>query len=253
MLLLLSFPCYAYRFNTSNGASFSKSKIKFYVTSNSDCNNAGVSNTELLSIAEDAADKFWNKVPTSNIELKRGGLYETTDGLFLTGELCPEQDGVTCPAASVPYINKLIIACNDNTTNFPSNDFIAIGAPTRLSGKKIKGSIVLINDTASTTFAGLSRAEKVSVLGHELGHAVGLGHSNKDEALMYYRNAEKMRRLSQDDMDGITHLYPNQLDGCGGMFGGIQKQDNTSWPGAFILGWLGYMLFRRVRKKRLNV
>lgn len=236
-LFLSTTPSFAYRLNTSNGASFGNPKVEFYVTSNSSCSNAGVDQQELLSIAKEASDKYWNTVSTSEIKLKSGGVFETTDNLFLTGELCPEQEGSTCGSNLVPYVSKLLIACNsDSSVNFPTDDFIAISAPTRLAGKRIRGSIILINDTATSPFANLSRAERVSVLAHELGHAVGLGHSNKSEALMYYLNADKITRLSQDDRDGISYLYPVSVDNCNGIFGTVSDADSDgdSGPGPFL-------------------
>jgi len=43
---------------------------------------------------------------------------------------------------------------------------------------------------------------------HEFGHGAGLGHSKVDGAVMepYYEGAR--RALHQDDIDGITYLYP---------------------------------------------
>lgn len=256
-LFLSSFQSYAFRLNTSNGAAYNSSTIRFYVTSNSTCTNAGVDQNELLSIAKEAVDKFWNRVSTSDIRLESGGIFETSDSLFLTGELCPEQSSSSCGSSIVPYISRLLIACNSETSiNFPSDDFIAISAPTRLSGKKILGSVVLINDTATSPFAGLSRSEKVSVLAHEIGHALGLGHSNKSEALMYFSNADKISRLSQDDIDGISYLYPVPADDCAGIFGGLSVNisDNRSkGPGPFLphflLGiMLGFFYFGTKRK-----
>lgn len=253
IVLIFVHSAFAYRLNTSNGAAYGDSTIKFYVTSNSTCTNAGVDQNELLSIAKEAADKFWNKVSTSSIKLKSGGIYETSDSLFLTGELCPEQSGSNCGSSIVPYVSKLIIACNsESSENFPSNDFIAISAPTRLAGTRIRGSVILINDTATSSFAGLSRSERVSVLAHELGHAVGLGHSNKNEALMYFSNADKISRLSQDDRDGISYLYPVAADDCNGIFGTLSdadKDDLGPFLPQFFLGiMLGFFFWAGNRK-----
>ncbi|ESO82367.1 hypothetical protein LOTGIDRAFT_134618 [Lottia gigantea] len=43
---------------------------------------------------------------------------------------------------------------------------------------------------------------------HEFGHALGLGHSNREESLMYplYRDASNLK-LSMDDISGIQQLY----------------------------------------------
>ncbi len=255
-LILVSLPSYAFRLNTNTGASFNDKEVKIYITSNSTCTNAGISKEDLLDIAVSGAKKFWNKVPTSNLRLKRGGIYNTSDTKFLTEKLCAKDDETTCPTAtSVPTVNDIVIACNNDTTdNFPSNVFLAISAPTKVSGKSIKGSVVLINDTATSTFGNLSRSEMESVLAHEIGHAVGLGHSNKDEALMYYENSDSMKRLSQDDINGITYLYPNKMNGCAplaGLFGGTmvlktnnktQSNNKFNFPLSLLFGFIMSLL-----------
>ncbi len=55
----------------------------------------------------------------------------------------------------------------------------------------------------------------VTVAAHEIGHTIGLGHSNASGALMgpYYYSSH--RYLSQDDIDGVRSLYP-----CSGSCGG---------------------------------
>ncbi|CAO2636201.1 Interstitial collagenase A, partial [Lemmus lemmus] len=53
------------------------------------------------------------------------------------------------------------------------------------------------------------------VAAHELGHSLGLFHSDKTEALMYpvYKSSTDLARfrLSQDDVDGIQSLYGTQF------------------------------------------
>jgi hypothetical protein len=248
ILLLLSSQAYGFRLNTSNAASFNQNNVAFYVTSNSTCTNAGITPAELLSVTSEAAANYWNKVPSSRLKLRYGGIYETTDPLFLTGELCPEQSSSTCPTNSVPNVSKLLIACNSNTTtNFPNSSYIAISTPTLLQGQSIKGSVILINDTASSPFSTLSRAERVSVLAHELGHAVGLGHSNKSQALMYFENADKISRLSQDDIDGISYLYPREIDNCNGIMG-LMRENNTPFDAQLLFSFLGLMIFVQLRR-----
>lgn len=44
---------------------------------------------------------------------------------------------------------------------------------------------------------------------HELGHSLGLNHSNLEDALMFsHSNRNNWQKLHRDDTDGITHLYP---------------------------------------------
>lgn len=52
-----------------------------------------------------------------------------------------------------------------------------------------------------------------SVMLHENGHAAGLGHSSVTQAIMYAYYGGVRRSLHQDDMDGLTSLYP---EGGGG-------------------------------------
>ncbi|ESO03668.1 hypothetical protein HELRODRAFT_79991, partial [Helobdella robusta] len=46
---------------------------------------------------------------------------------------------------------------------------------------------------------------------HEFGHALGLNHSNVTSSVMfpYYKGYKENIELQQDDIDGITSLYPN--------------------------------------------
>lgn len=221
---------YAFTLNTNINANFDDSEVKIYVTSNSTCTNAGISNSELLSIAVDAANKFWNKVPSSYLRLKEGGTLSTTDSKFLSGILCVTDSDTSCDTAtSVPKVTDIVIACNSDTTkNFTSSSYYALTVPNNFSSKKIKGSVILVNDSTNTQFDKLSREEMVNVIGHELGHAVGLGHTKDKAALMYYSEFFSRHRLGQDDIDGITYLYPNKLHGCSSIFGTINTIGNDS-------------------------
>ena len=90
--------------------------------------------------------------------------------------------------------------------------------------------MIIINDSTNTTFDQLSRSEMVNVLGHELGHAIGIGHSKDDAALMFSSRFSQRDRLGQDDIDAVTYLYPNKLHGCSGIFGTVALVDKDDNP-----------------------
>lgn len=234
LFLLVSLPAHGFFLNTSTGAAFDN-EVSVYVTSNSNCTNAGVTKESLLDMAVEGAQKYWNSVPTANLTIRRGGILQTSDNLFLTGKLC----ATNCNSATdVPAVTDIVIACNSNTTdNFPSSSFLALTAPNNLTSSEIKGSVILINDSSNTTFNTLSSAEMIAVLAHEIGHAIGLGHTDRSEALMYHLNNENRKKLAQDDIDGVSYLYPNQLDGCKSLFGltlGMNSPKDPPHQTAFI-------------------
>lgn len=66
-----------------------------------------------------------------------------------------------------------------------------------------------------------------SILTHEMGHSVGLGHSSVMNATMFatYGGGVAWRSLEADDSDGICSLYPGTgAPGC----------DTTPCPGGFV-------------------
>ncbi len=64
---------------------------------------------------------------------------------------------------------------------------------------------------AETCAPDLDRYDLASVLTHELGHALGLDHSDVPEATMFPKTVEgrcDLRSLAADDLAGLCHLYP---------------------------------------------
>ena len=67
-----------------------------------------------------------------------------------------------------------------------------------------------------------------SVILHENGHVAGLGHSEVPEAVMYAYYAAPRRELHEDDMQGITFLYP--ASGTTGTISGNVIDSNSLNP-----------------------
>ncbi|WP_408095440.1 matrixin family metalloprotease [Peredibacter sp. HCB2-198] len=225
-LLLTIGTAEAYTLNNNFGASFKDNNVKVRVAGNTVCTpaNSGITPGELEDMIKPAVDKFWNKVPTSALVLDASGASEAINNINL-GRLCSPtdqdciNDGTADPNGLIPPVTDIIIACNSNPDNFGSNNVLAVTIPNKFSGKKIVGAVILINDFAPT-FGSLSTSDKISVLAHEIGHAIGLGHSEDSAALMYYRTVSLRTNLGQDDVDGVTYLYPMHVDAFG-LSGGL--------------------------------
>ncbi len=244
----------AYTLNNNFGAAFDKNSVKVAVAGNSVCSNAGITAEELLSLVKPALNNFWNEVPTSKLRLKTNGMTDEINNI-IDGRLCaPTDDECLDDAAShgdtvVPPVNDIVISCNRKFENFGDSSVIAVTVPNNFKGRNIRGSVILINDT-SNTFGNLSRSDKISVIAHEIGHAFGLGHSEDKAALMYYKTVNLRRNLGQDDVDGVSYLYPVHLDGCG-LFGATVKNISAR-PGPpmwqMALGFFLLLILARLRK-----
>jgi hypothetical protein len=227
---------------------------------------------ELQDLIGPSVDNFWNEVPTSRLRLQTGGFSDPLGVNINTARLCAPTDAQcvsdagTAGDAVIPPVRDIIIACNRNAANFSSStNVLAVTVPNSFSGKYIRGAVILINDTPGSAFFNLTRSDKISVIAHEIGHAIGLGHAEEKDrdALMYFKTVNLRTNLGQDDVDGVTYLYPIKLDGCG-LFGGIalSMKDGSSdgdggdfpfWP---LLAGLGTMVLvselglRRFQKAR---
>jgi len=219
LLMIISFilfsKAHAFTLNNNASAAFEKNEVLINVDSNG-CASLSVTPEEMLGYAEAAAEKFWNSVPTSRLKLKRGSLVNAASAVR-TGLIC--QTGTNCtPNPALAVESNILIACNNNATNFSNTaSVLGVTVPNNISGRNIVGALVLINDNGSNTFESRSYDEKVAIVSHEIGHAIGLGHSPVDDSLMYYQSVATRFKLGWDDIDGLTYLYPTEqpFSGCG--------------------------------------
>jgi hypothetical protein len=216
LTLLFTNLSFAWTLNNNFGASFKTNKINVFVDESTTCANINLTVYELESLISPAVNNFWNKVPTSNLRLSAAGFSPATLNIN-NGRLCSPTDDACITQGNtsgnlIPAVTDIIIACNSNSDNFSANNVLAITIPNKFSGRKIVGAIILINNIIGTAFRNLSKSDQISVISHEIGHALGLGHSEDSSALMYYRTVDQRRRLGQDDIDGISYLYPIGAD-----------------------------------------
>lgn len=230
IFIFLITSAHAYTLNNNFGAAFKSNKVRVYVTSTTVCDKAGVTVYELKDMIGPAINNFWNTVPTSSLELVNGGILDVnSDTSYNTHKLCSftEPD---CTGNVIPAVKDIVIACNDNVDNFESDNILGVTIPNNFKSRYIYGSVVLINNRQNSAFAGLTQKEKISVIAHEIGHAIGLGHSGDDAALMYYKTIGTRNHMGQDDVDGVSALYPVTFDGCGLFKGSIDDMKGPLPP-----------------------
>ncbi|MDR0751314.1 MAG: matrixin family metalloprotease [Christensenellaceae bacterium] len=74
-------------------------------------------------------------------------------------------------------------------------------AATTYSNGKIRFNVIIMNT--------LTDDEKLNVVMHELGHAMGLDHSSSENSIIY-TYVTSITSLSQDDKNGYDYLYNNK-------------------------------------------
>ena len=148
------------------------------------------------------AVKIWNNVATSRVKISyNGSTTSTVTGNPTTVYCEPNFQGVTgadqnyVPAAALPT---------------PSGNYVATGL------------LYLNVSGGSANISGFDRSLLLVIIAHEVGHILGLGHSQDPNALMYYNASAKTHlALAQDDIDGVSYLYPrnelgqDKMMGCG--------------------------------------
>lgn len=227
-LCLVTHNLHAFTFNTSSAAAFSNPEISIVVADGA-CDEIGLTPSDLVQMLTVASDQYWNKSPNSRLKLKVDGLV-TKPAAFYTEALCSSITAAGCtPNTNLISSSSIVVACNSNTSTgmFSSPGILALSAPNNVSGRQIISSLVLLNNAPSTSLANKDRNEQIAILAHELGHAIGLGHSPVTDSLMYFQSVPTRRSLGRDDSDGVSYLYPHSIGSstCGSMIPLIDPRD----------------------------
>jgi len=248
-IFLFAFDSQAFTFNNSVKLVFAQDEVTVNVANG--CTNIGIDSHEMLSIVSDAVNDFWNKAATSRLKLRAGSVVNVSSN-FQTDNICVPSTSCT-PNPDLAVSSGVLITCNSNITNFPSSAILGVTIPNNISGNTILGSLIMINDRATTQFATKSRAEKVAIIAHEIGHTFGLGHSPVPDSLMYFATVESRKSLGRDDIDGISYLYPKkQPGGTCGTISDISKKRPDFMSGLFI-GLSLVFAFEVMRRKKTKL
>lgn len=218
--------------NSANGDSATKGRQKNEIVFDyvsTEC----PSQAQLVSLLEAALDT-WNDVRSANLKLKLGTEATVSGGL------------VTSSA-------DLVVLCDDSQLagtgilGYFDNDPANMDA----DGKMTSGRLLLNNapDDLANAFSDTEFGSLI--LAHEIGHALGLGHTPTKTALMYFAASPTQKlALTQDDIDGITYLYPRSepgdgILGCGTLARSDRGEGSSGGPGTpptAALHWVGLIL-----------
>ncbi len=175
-----------------------------------------------IQTALSQAVAIWSTVPASNLSVSLAG--SRSLGTSITT--------YTGTGATQSYVGNILVYCD---TNFDS-DF-SLSNPSDIPGLElsptlncssgetfcpIEGGLVVLNvDTSDeSNLSNYSQAKVSIVVTHELGHALGFGHSSDTSAVMYYDVTNKTTlKLAQDDANAAAYLYPRNEVGGSGIFG----------------------------------
>lgn len=159
-------------------------------------------NVDVVGIITEASE-IWNNVPGSKIKVGYGG--PTT--------------GTTISSSPTVYCETNFSA----VVTGADQDYVPGAAAANGSTGRLTHGILYLN--VSSGLANISNFDTTTlkiILAHEIGHLLGLGHSASPNALMYFDASAKTHlSLSQDDIDGMSYLYPSdelngdKMAGCG--------------------------------------
>jgi hypothetical protein len=198
------------------------------------CTGNGVSDAEIVEGIKWAIE-FWNDVPESRLKLSYGGKSSAT----LTDPRIPK--------------NEIIVGCGA----LASVQILGATQHDRANGS----ARVIMNSAVYT--GSYNKNSFIGTMTHEIGHGVGLFHSNDPASVMTYAShqwVDKPTYISQDDMDGVIYLYPNEKQ-LGGLLGSCssfaaEKTPTFNFFGDFLLGFLAMLaisvLLRKGLRKILN-
>jgi len=194
LLLLSSEFVFGWTHVGSNILGWSNHKVVFSVNPT----NCSIPESTLYDIIDESISA-WNSLPTTDLEVVRNPIASTTTYEQLSNGAATD--------------TPVIICDTDLTGHEMEADYIPASTVKIMlnSAGNISYAGILLNSEsgAAANLNQLTRGEIAVTLSHEIGHALGLGHSSQSHALMYYSIDSKTKAtITEDDMDGINHLYP---------------------------------------------
>jgi len=163
------------------------------------------------------AMRAWSDVPGADIKLYDAG------------------NGLPAPVLFCNFANE--VNFNDPFNEIPDGEgILAVGGFCSLGSVIFEGNLTFNNDEIATSFFALPNCF-AHVATHELGHTIGIGHSQDPQAIMAPTVSPSSCRgtsLAPDDVAAVQFLY-----GGGGASGSLQPPANVlAWAfGNLVVVW----------------
>lgn len=245
-LLLTQFNCFAFTLNPNTGKGFKDTEVNIYIA-DTDCSGAGFTTAQYRTLIKEAVNKFWNAVPTSSLRL---------DVKEIRSDIDIDGDDHEAAIQKAP-MNSILAGCNDSAEDFDDASILGSALMT-CSGNNCQ-AVLILNAHPNSSLPDKSSSTIEAIIAHELGHAFGLGHSEFKHNLMYYSISGKFQEwLGQDDIDGVTYLYPHDpeleilgisaMGSCATLsFDG--EEDSSHFLKSFFSGLFFFLVLYRVRRR----
>jgi hypothetical protein len=164
--------------------------LTFYVNP---ANNDGITDADVLSIVSSSASEW-----SSNSALNIGIIPTTVTGLDGRNEISFSSSSLYFSGTGVVGVTNVAFREQDGAileTDILLNDSIYF-----------YGSSTLLTSDPSQDYLG-------NVLSHELGHSIGLGHSQVHSTTMFYKLYKGQHSVEHDDIAGAQVYYPTSTKG----------------------------------------
>ncbi len=234
-LFFLSFNLLGFTLSSANPYRYTIDEVPVHVASDG-CATVSLDAEALLDLVIQAMDDYWHKVHTTRITFKKGSVLSNATA---------QDKNIQAFANAYAQGNAIVVGC---TANGFSATGLGVGTLAAVNG--VAAGVFMLGDTA--TVEGLSQRQKLATMAHELGHSIGIGHSNEKIALMYYTVSGKTQEhLHRDDAAAITYLYPHDKKASGliGSCGTIDLDQNDK--GNFLISFLlGLFLIALLKLKK---